>query len=336
MTGHSSKKDKDDKRKSAVRWRRTAGAYILALAVLLLSSCQGPAETGDASVSSSQAAESFVTEEELSAGDVPDYSGQPYTEVDDGEPDFTDEEMTEDAYESYSDLDSLGRCQQAEACVGQELMSDEERESISDVKPTGWKSVEYDEVDGGYLYNRCHLIGYQLTAENANEKNLITGTRYMNVEGMLPFEDEVADYVEETDNHVMYRVTPIFEGDNLVASGVWMEAKSVEDDGRGVSFNVYVYNVQPGIEIDYTQGDSWESDETEAPENPGAAQQDDARGDESQSAEKTYILNTNTMKFHDPDCSSASDIKPKNKEEFTGKRQELLDDGYAPCARCNP
>ncbi len=257
MTEHSNKRERQD-REIWKHMRRTAGAYVLALAVLLLSSCQGLPESA-----SSSAGPVSVSEEELALGDIPEYSGDPYVEVEGGEPDFTEEELTEEPYESYSDLDELGRCQEAQACVGQETMPEGERESISEVKPTGWQSVEYEDVDGGYLYNRCHLIGYQLTAENANEKNLITGTRYMNTEGMLPFEDEVADYVEETGNHVMYRVTPVFEGENLVASGVWMEAESVEDKGQGVSFNVYVYNVQPGIEIDYTQGDSREVQEGE-------------------------------------------------------------------------
>ena len=215
MTEHSNKRERQD-REIWKHMRRTAGAYVLALAVLLLSSCQGLPESA-----SSSANPVSVSEEELALGDIPEYSGDPYVEVEGGEPDFTEEELTEEPYESYSDLDELGRCQEAQACVGQETMPEGERESISEVKPTGWQSVEYEDVDGGYLYNRCHLIGYQLTAENANEKNLITGTRYMNTEGMLPFEDEVADYVEETGNHVMYRVTPVFEGGNLVASGVW-------------------------------------------------------------------------------------------------------------------
>lgn len=195
--------------------------------------------------------------------EVPEYTGEPYVEVDEGEPDFSEEELTTDSYETYSELDELGRCQSAEACVGTDLMPEEEREGIGEIKPSGWHTVKYDNVEGKYLYNRCHLIGYQLTAENANEKNLITGTRYMNTEGMLPFENEIADYVKETDNHVMYRVTPVFEGDNLVASGVWMEAESVEDEGRGVSFNVYVYNIQPGIEIDYSRGDSREASDAD-------------------------------------------------------------------------
>ncbi|SEK58399.1 DNA-entry nuclease [Pseudobutyrivibrio ruminis] len=187
-----------------------------------------------------------------------DYTDNPYTVVNDNVPYFSEEDLTRtDAFETYSELDSLGRCGVAYANICQELMPTEERGEIGSVKPSGWHTVNYHEyVDGNYLYNRCHLIGYQLSGENANEKNLITGTRYLNVEGMLPFENEVAEYVEETGNHVLYRVTPVFEGDNLVASGVQMEAYSVEDQGAGVMFNVYCYNVQPGITIDYATGDS--------------------------------------------------------------------------------
>nr|WP_226395049.1 DNA/RNA non-specific endonuclease [Claveliimonas monacensis] len=325
MTEHLNKNDRYDNLTGKCM-RRTAGAFFLALAVLLLSSCQGTESLTAPSVGTVS-----VTEEELALGDIPEYSGDPYVEVEDSEPDFTEEELTEEPYESYSELDGLGRCQEAQACVGKETMPEGERESISEVKPTGWQSVEYEEVDGRYLYNRCHLIGYQLTAENANEKNLITGTRYMNTEGMLPFEDEVADYVKETGNHVMYRVTPVFEGENLVASGVWMEAESVEDNGQGVSFNVYVYNVQPGIEIDYAQGDSWEAaDDGQSRSGSEDSQPEDA------GEENAYILNKNTRRFHKPDCSSVEDIKEENKGEFRGDRQELLDDGYKPCGRCNP
>ena len=259
--------------------------------------------------------------------EVPDYEGEPYVVLNDNEPDFTEAEITTEAYEDYSDLDALGRCGEAEACIGEELMPTGERESISSVKPTGWVNEKYDSVDGGYLYNRCHLIGYQLSGENANEENLITGTRYMNVEGMLPFEDMVADYVHETDNHVMYRVTPVFEGDDLVASGVQMEAESVEDDGEGVSFNVYVYNVQPDITIDYATGENWETPENGTAGNPSS-------GDTS--GQQTYILNTNTRKFHLPDCSGAADIKGKNREEYTGTREKLTSQGYEPCGRCHP
>ena len=193
--------------------------------------------------------------------EIPAFSGEPYVVLNDNEPDFTEEDMVAQSYEYYSDLDEDGKCGVVEASVGQDIMPTEERGSIGQVKPTGWQTVKYDNVDGKYLYNRCHLIGFQLTGENANEKNLITGTRYMNVDGMLPFENMVADYVKETGNHVVYRVTPIYEGDNLVASGVQIEAKSVEDDGEGICFNVYVYNVQPGIDIDYATGHSQLADE---------------------------------------------------------------------------
>ena len=188
---------------------------------------------------------------------IPQYSAEAYVTINENKPNFTDEDYTKDTFELYSDLDILNRAGVAFAKVSKETMPTEERGSIGMIKPTGWHTVKYDIVSGKYLYNRCHLIGYQLTGENANEKNLITGTRYMNVEGMLPFENEVADYIEETGNHVLYRVSPIYEGDELLARGVQMEALSAEDGGRGVCFNVFVYNVQPGIGIDYASGESW-------------------------------------------------------------------------------
>lgn len=195
--------------------------------------------------------------EHVSLDDIPEYSGQAYVVVDDNTPDFDDADKTSEVFEEYSRLDGLGRCGAAYANVGQELMPDGERDSISSVEPSGWQNESYDFVEGGYVYNRCHLIGYQLAGENANERNLITGTRYMNVEGMLPFENQVAEYVRETGNCVLYRVTPIYDGTDLVASGVQIEAESVEDNGQGVRFNVYCYNVQPGVEIDYSDGENW-------------------------------------------------------------------------------
>ena len=209
--------------------------------------------------------------ESISLDDIPEYSGEPYVEINGNEPDFPDDGSGEESFETYSELDSLGRCGVAYASVGMDLMPTGERESISQVKPTGWQTVKYEHVDGKYLYNRCHLIGYQLSGENANERNLITGTRYMNVEGMLPFENMVADYVKETDCHVLYRVTPVFEGDNLLANGVQMEAYSVEDEGESISFNVFVYNVQPGVSIDYATGDNAKGDKdfTQAEDSKG-------------------------------------------------------------------
>ncbi len=191
-----------------------------------------------------------------SVKNIPAFSGDAYVVINDNQPEFTADDYTTQSYEKYASLDAFNRCGAAMACIGKDIMPTEERGSIGQVKPSGWQTAKYDFVDGKYLYNRCHLIGYQLTGENANEENLITGTRYLNVEGMLPFENMVADYVKETGNHVLYRVTPIFDGENLVARGVQMEAWSVEDEGEGICFNVYCYNNQPSIEIDYATGES--------------------------------------------------------------------------------
>lgn len=292
----------------------------------------------------------------FNAADVPAYSGEPYTAVNNNEPYFTSDNLTTEVFENYSELDALGRCGVAYANVCLETMPTEKRGSISEVKPTGWHSVKYDNVDGKSLYNRCHLIGYQLTAENANQQNLITGTRYLNVDGMLPFENMVADYVKETDNHVLYRVTPIFTGDNLVADGVLMEGYSVEDEGDGICFCVYAYNVQPGITIDYATGDSWLSSEkgnsnSSSGGNSAVSQSAADKSGTQQAAVQTesvketsapvstgteYILNTNTKKFHYPSCSSVKQMKASNKKEYTGSRDDLIAQGYDPCKKCNP
>ena len=229
--------------------RRTVFLAIWTLVLLLCTA--GCAQTKDlAALTADQAS--------YTLSDVPEYSGEPYVTLNENQPDFSEEDLTETSFEAYSEQDALGRCQSAWANIGQDLMPTGERGKIGHIKPTGWHTVKYDSVDGKYLYNRCHLIGFQLTAENANEKNLITGTRYMNVEGMLPFENMVADYIKETGFHVLYRVTPVFEGDDLLAKGVQMEGYSVEDERDGICFNVYVYNVQPGIWIDYATGESRE------------------------------------------------------------------------------
>lgn len=318
------------------------GVLLLVCALFLTACGAGGTDTQSASQGNSRAAVaesqtgsgengSVVTDGQSASGatldNIPAYSGTPYVVIDNNEPDFTEDELTDQSYESYSDLDALGRCGVAESSIGKDLMPTEKRGKIGQVKPSGWQTIKFDNVDGKYLYNRCHLIGYQLTAENANEKNLITGTRYMNVDGMLPFENMVADYIKETDNHVMYRVTPVFEGDNLVASGVLMEAESVEDHGEGIKFNVYVYNVQPGITIDYATGKA----------NLSNADASVSTGNTSaNAAEKTYVLNENTKKFHTPECSGAEDIKEENKKSFTGSREELIKEGYSPCGRCKP
>ncbi len=269
----------------------------------------------------------------ISLDEIPEFDGNtPYVKINGGKTFFTDEDMTTASYEEYSELDSLGRCGVTIACVGIDIMPTEDRGSIGMVKPTGWHTVKYDIVDGKYLYNRCHLIGYQLTGENANKQNLITGTRYMNVDGMLPFENMVADYVKEYENHVMYRVTPIFDGSNLVANGVLMEAKSVEDNGAGLEFCVYVYNNQPGIIIDYRNGESKLDDGQKFPEN-----NEETTPDETPDESATYIINKNTKKVHTEDCRYAKDMKPENKEVYTGSLDEILSDGdFTPCGTCKP
>ena len=295
---------------------------------------------------------------EFRLSDIPEYTDSPYVAVNGNVPYFTEDDLTDVSFESYSDLDSLGRCGVAYASVSTDTMPTEKRGSIGEVKPTGWINAKYDFVDGKYLYNRCHLIGYQLTAENANEKNLITGTRYLNVQGMLPFENLTADYVKETGNHVLYRVTPVFEGDNLVASGVLMEAESVEDEGDGVLFCVYVYNVQPGVTIDYATGKSELAEDgntgssssgstagsgkTTGSSNVGnnSLEASGSSGKSNTSASGTesgtYILNTKTMKFHCPDCDSVKSIKAENREEYTGEREKLINEGYEACKSCKP
>lgn len=241
----------------ATRASRTAGTPFRALIALLLALCLG-LSTGLAGCSDTgryTPAESAQAQLDLAS--IPSYTGDPYTVVNDNEPTFTADEITDEAFETYAPLDALGRCGTAFACVGLETMPTSERESISEIHPTGWRSSRYGFIDGESLYNRCHLIAHSLTAENANERNLITGTRYMNTEGMLPFEEGISYYVHKTKNHVLYRVTPIFEGNNLIASGVHMEGLSVEDNGEGVRFNVYCYNVQPYIGINYATGENW-------------------------------------------------------------------------------
>ena len=258
---------------------------------------------------------------------VPAYSGSPYVTLNDNVPSLSEADAPAQS-ESYSTLDHLGRCGAAIAVVSPSTMppEGEERGSIGMVKPSGWHTVRYDDlVDGRYLYNRCHLIGWQLTGENANEQNLVTGTRYMNVEGMLPFENEVADYVEHTGGRVLYRSTPLFEGDELLCRGVHLEALSLDDGGLGVAFNVFCYNVQPGVGIDYATGGSWR----EAPAAP-------AEPEPEQSEQTTYVLNTNTKKFHYPECRSVDQMSEKNKREFTGTRDEAIAQGYDPCGNCNP
>lgn len=368
----------------------------LSLLLLFAPACQAAnsdeSQTTNSSQISSENVSDSTSEEILSSGEniqdnssyatgldafnlanVPAYSGSPYCEINGNCPFFTNEEMTAESFESYGELDSLGRCQTCIASIGKDLMPTEKRGNIGNVHPTGWHLVKYAGIDGNYLYNRCHLIGYQLTGENANTRNLITGTRYLNVDGMLTFENKTADYIESTGNHVMYRVTPIFEGDNLLASGVLMEAKSVEDNGTGLSFCIYCYNVQPGVTIDYATGDSSGPEFTgSSSSNSGsssssssssgsagsysgsgsssgsASSYDSGAGASSGSAgssgavaagsssSSSYVLNANTKKFHRPSCGSVSTIKDSNRQDYTGQRQDLINQGYEPCKKCNP
>lgn len=256
----------------------------------------------------------------ITLDNIPEYSGDAYVVLEDNNPSFQKEDMTTSSFESYSELDELGRCGVAFANVGIDLMPTKERGSIGKIKPSGWQTAKYDNVDGKYLYNRCHLIGYQLTAENANEKNLITGTRYLNIEGMLPFENIIADYVKETENHVLYRVTPIFKEENLVASGIQMEGYSVEDEGEGICFNIYAYNVQPGIIIDYLNGKS-ERSNTQQKENSTEQAQVEIRG------------NSNSMIYHCPGQAAYEEMENSKYLVIFSSEQEARDAGYRKAKR---
>lgn len=290
-------------------------------------------------------------ESAVNLGSIPEYSGDAYVTINNNVPFFSDLDLTRESFESYSSLDSLGRCGVAYANVCKDTMPTAKRGKIGSIKPTGWHTVKYDNVDGKYLYNRCHLIGYQLTAENANKKNLITGTRYLNTQGMLPFENMVADYVKETNHHVLYRVTPLFKGNNLVATGVLMEAKSVEDNGAGISFNVFCYNVQPGISIDYGTGDSSKSDgssstsgkeesdgssggaaaATTAPASQAATQPEAQQSENSQTTDatvKVHITNTGS-KYHNAGCRTL-------KSDIEVSLEDAKARGLEPCKICNP
>lgn len=368
--------DKQGKAKAGGKSQGRASCHAVAVwkrliqtLCLVLLFCFGTSACLPQSMAGNEAFAETVSAGKTSAFDlstVPAYQSAPYVSINNGVPFFTDAELTTDAFERYSELDAKGRCGVAYANVCREIMPTEKRGAIGSVKPSGWQTAKYDFVDGKYLYNRCHLIGYQLSAENANEKNLITGTRYMNVDGMLPFENMVADYVKETDNHVLYRVTPIFEGDNLLASGVLMEAKSVEDAGKGILFCVYVYNVQPGVSINYATGDSTVAAQTgDTAAAAGTAQAGSAadagaiaqaagagsaadtavqaatgaeqqQPTEAQVTATEYVLNTNSHKFHRSNCASVERMSEKNKRVVKETREQILEEGYEPCKNCNP
>lgn len=285
---------------------------LFAIFTILISGCN---------INLSPIPSSDIPENIITLANIPDFNGEPYIVLNSNRPYFTESEITDKSYEFYSELDTLGRCGTAYACIGVDIMPTEDRGNIGSVKPSGWHSVRYDIVDGKYLYNRCHLIAYMLAGENANEKNLITGTRFLNIQGMLPFEDMVHDYVRETKNHVMYRVTPIFKGDNLLANGCLLEGYSVEDNGDGIMFCVYAYNAQPGITIDYETGESCLESDILPEKTPSVDQY-------------TYVLNTNSKKFHKESCSQISRISDENKSFFCGTYEELINNGYSPCKSC--
>ncbi len=326
-------------------------AAVLAACGMLASSGM-TSEAGTANLQSMQAPSASIAAAYdrpvflyVDASMLPPYSGSPYIVLNNNIPGFSDAELTTAAFETYANTDALGRCGVCYANVGREIMPTEGRGPIGEVKPTGWQQNKYPGIvdsEPPYLYNRCHLIGFQLSGETANERNLITGTRYMNVEGMLPFEDRIANYVKSTGNHVLYRVTPIFLGNNLLASGVEMEAKSVEDNGAGVSFHVYAYNVQPGIAIDYATGvnalANGASVPQAAPSAQAAPQASAAVGQAAQTvpSEYSYVLNKNTHVFHYPDCKSVRDMKEKNKIYSSQSRDEIQNMGYKSCGNCHP
>ncbi len=314
--------------------RRLTALFALLLSLLLLTSCFGGTGKGT-TAASTLPPEQLPPITEPSGGALPPFAGVPFVTVNGNLPFFTAEELAaaSTSYEYFSPLDALGRCGAVHASINIELMPTEERGDISSVTPSGWKGnnnrYDADLVSGGYIYNRSHLIGFQLTGENDNKQNLITGTRFFNVEGMLPFEDMVADYVkEEIENHVLYRVTPIYYENDLVARGVLMEAYSVEDEGDGICFCVFVFNNQPGITIDYATGANYLA--TDAP--PVTT----APPTTTSPSEAVYILNTKSKKFHDPDCGGAAAISEANRGEYTGDRAYLIEQGYSPCGTCDP
>ena len=309
------------------------------------------------------------TTNKITLADIPEFSDKPYVEINGNIPFFDDSELITTSFEKYSELDNLGRVGIATACI-EKGMDDKPRSDISNITPTAWKTTKYDGIDGSNLYNRCHLIALQLTGENDNEKNLMTGTRYMNTQGMERFENQVSEYINNTEKHVLYRVTPMFENDDLLAKGVLMEAKSVEDNGKSIQYNVFCYNVQPGIEIDYKTGESKKQVE-EKKENgslsatsivaPAIIESAVSNNESSQNNNlnsasppatapvtkeldtqpvttntETYVLNKNTKKFHHSWCSSVNQMKEKNKEYSNSSRDEIINRGYVPCQRCSP
>ena len=328
------------------------GSAIESVAKSDASQTAGGTAESSASVGASDATSAAAT-----IADIPEYDGHLSIDINGGVPGFTAADTARGSFADFSDLDFEGRSGQAFALIGPDTVTNAPRDDISDIHPSGWVQQKYDFVEGGVLYNRSHLIGHQLCGQDVAE-NLITGTRTFNAQGMLHYEDIVADYVHSTDNHVLYRVTPLYAAYDLVARGVQMEAQSVEDNGAGVQFNVFVYNVEPGVAINYVTGENWESSDTPAVGSvtPGGeasgttkasaggstttgskgSTSSNASSGESSEASETYVLNTNSKKFHRPTCSAVDDISAKNKSGYSGSRDELIEEGYSPCKICNP
>ncbi len=357
------------------------GAFATPLIALLLAACLAlggcsangsgsttgsDQESGGTGIRTTETASTETSATRATIADIPQYSGALCIDINDGQPGFTEDDVNRGAFMQFSDLDFEGRCGEAFARIGTDTVSSEARGDISRVHPSGWVQHKYDFVDDGVLYNRCHLIAHQLCGENANEKNLITGTRTFNVVGMLYYEELVGNYVRSTGNHVLYRVTPLFAANDLVARGVQMEAESIEDGGEAIRFNVFVYNVEPGVEIDYVTGESWESDATPKVTSKGEATKTSAKASDAaltstdagtssesairsnsestdadtassaSSAQQDYVLNVKNKKFHKPSCTAANEIASANKQDFTGTREELIERGYSPCGQCKP
>lgn len=357
------------------------GAFATPLIALLLAACLALGgcsangsgsttgsgqESGGTGIRTTETASTETSATRATIADIPQYSGALCIDINDGQPGFTEDDVNRGAFMQFSDLDFEGRCGEAFARIGTDTVSSEARGDISRVHPSGWVQHKYDFVDDGVLYNRCHLIAHQLCGENANEKNLITGTRTFNVVGMLYYEELVGNYVRSTGNHVLYRVTPLFAANDLVARGVQMEAESIEDGGEAIRFNVFVYNVEPGVEIDYVTGESWESDATPKVTSKGEATKTSAKASNAaltstdagtssesairsnsestdadtassaSSAQQDYVLNVKNKKFHKPSCTAANEIASANKQDFTGTREELIERGYSPCGQCKP
>lgn len=328
--------------------------FFLILSAAAITGCSTPDPKNDGSPADTASlitdkADSFAepVSAEVEAEALPQYTGESSAVLHEDVPLFTEEDKRSITGVVYSNLDELGRCGPAYGRIGPETIPSVQRGTIGDVKPSGWHTVRYDNlIEDRYLYNRCHLIAYQLAGANAEERNLITGTRYLNINGMLPIENKVLDYINGTGNHVLYRVTPVFEGDNLVASGVVMEAWSVEDKGKSIQLCRYLFNVQPGVVIDYSTGDSYEENrysldfpesEFEIIQNESDTRSISRQMPVTESTDDiTYVLNINTMRFHKPTCPSVEDMKEKNRKYSYSTREELIEQGYKPCGSCNP